>query len=89
MFFYRKMFFLFLLPSFGGVLVFVLLPFLDVLKRSFSTAVTGQFCGPQNYQTIFTNTAFLLAVKNTVRFTIVCIPLLGVIGLVIALPISR
>ena len=89
MFFHRKMFFLFLLPSFGGVLVFVLLPFLDVLKRSFSTAVTGQFCGLQNYQTIFTNTAFLLAVKNTVRFTFVCIPLLVVIGLVIALPVSR
>lgn len=85
----RKAFFLFLLPSFAGVLLFVLLPFLDVVRRSFSTAVTGQFCGVRNYQTIFTNTAFLLSVKNTVRFTAVCIPLLVVIGLLIALPVSR
>ena len=82
-------FLLFLAPSFFGVLVFVLLPFLDVLKRSFTTVVTGQFNGVQNYKAIFTNTAFLLAVKNTLRFTLVCIPLLVVIGLAIALPLSK
>ena len=78
-----------MLPSFVGVLVFVLLPFLDVFKRSFTTAVTGQFNGIENYKTIFTNQAFLLAVKNTFRFTIVCIPLLVVTGLVIAMPLSK
>lgn len=82
-------FLLFLAPSFFGVLVFVLLPFLDVLKRSFTTVVTGQFNGVQNYKAIFTNTAFLLAVKNTLRFTLVCIPLLVIIGLAIALPLSK
>lgn len=85
----RKAFFVFLAPSFLGVLVFVLLPFLDVLKRSFTTAVTGQFNGIQNYKTIFTNQAFMLAVKNTFRFTAVCIPLLVVIGLAIAMPLSK
>ena len=86
---YAGVFFLFLLPSFLGVAVFVLLPFLDVVKRSFSTAVTGQFTGIKNYVTIFSNQAFLLAVKNTVRFTLVCIPLLVLIGLAIALSLSR
>ncbi|MBQ8597117.1 MAG: sugar ABC transporter permease [Lachnospiraceae bacterium] len=82
-------FWLFLLPSLLGVSVFVLLPFLDVIRRSFTTAVTGQFNGLNNYKIIFENQAFLLAVKNTIRFTLVCIPLLVLVGLVIALLLSR
>ena len=84
-----RAFFLFITPSMLGVLVFVLLPFLDVFGRSFRTVVTGRFVGFQNYSIIFANQAFRLAVKNTFRFTLVCIPLLVVIGLVIALPISK
>ena len=84
-----RAFFLFIAPSMLGVLVFVLLPFMDVFGRSFRTVVTSRFVGFQNYRTIFTNQAFQLAVKNTLRFTVVCIPLLVVTGLVIALPISR
>ena len=48
----RGAFFLFMAPSFLGILLFVLLPFLDVFKRSFTTAVTGEFNGIQNYKTI-------------------------------------
>ena len=80
---------MFIAPSLLGVLIFVLLPFLDVLGRSFRTVVTKRFVGFQNYGTIFANQAFRLAVKNTFRFTLVCIPLLVVIGLLIALPVSR
>lgn len=85
----KRAFFLFLFPSLLGVILFVLLPFLDVFKRSFTTAVTGRFRGVENYKLIFTNQAFALAVKNTFRFTIVCIPLLVVIGFLIALPLSN
>ena len=85
----RRAFLFFLAPSFLGVAVFVLLPFLDVLKRSFTTAVTGQFNGVRNYHAVFENQAFLLAVKNTLRFTVTAIPLLLVIGFLIALPLSR
>ncbi|MDE6749756.1 MAG: sugar ABC transporter permease [Lachnospiraceae bacterium] len=85
----NRVFFIFMAPSFIGVVIFVLVPFLDVLKRSFTTAVTGQYIGMQNYRTIFANQAFRLAVKNTFRFTAVCIPLLVVIGLIIALPLSK
>ena len=80
---------MFIAPSLLGVLIFVLLPFLDVFGRSFRTVVTKRFVGFQNYGTIFANQAFRLAVKNTFRFTLVCIPLLVVIGLLIALPVSR
>ena len=85
----QRSFFLFLTPSLLGVTLFVLLPFLDVFKRSFTTAVTGQFRGLSNYKIIFTNQAFGLAVKNTLCFTAVCIPLLVVIGFVIAFPLSK
>ena len=84
-----RAFFLFLAPSLLGVLVFVLVPFLDVFVRSFKTVVTKEFVGFQNYGTIFANQAFQLAVKNTIRFTLVCIPLLVVAGLMIALPVSK
>lgn len=84
----RLPFLLFLLPSLLGVTVFVLLPFLDVVKRSVQTAVTGEFTGIKNYSVIFHNQAFLLAVGNTLRFTFVCIPLLVLVGLLIAFPLS-
>lgn len=84
----RLPFLLFLMPSLLGVTVFVLLPFLDVMKRSAQTAVTGEFTGLKNYSVIFHNQAFLLAVGNTLRFTFVCIPLLVFVGLLIAFPLS-
>lgn len=83
-----RAFLFFLLPSLAGVTLFVLLPFLDVINRSFRTAVTGDFMGIKNYSVIFHNQAFLLAVKNTARFTVVCIPLLVLVGLLVAFPLS-
>ena len=68
--------FWFLLPSLIGVTGFVLLPFLEMVRRSFVTAVTGAFCGISNYQKLWENQAFLLAAKNTLRFTGVAIPCL-------------
>ncbi len=81
----RKFFSLFVFPGLIGILLFVLLPFGDVVKRSFTTAVTGQWNGLKNYETIFHNQAFMLAVNNTLKFTIICIPLLVFTGFSIAL----
>lgn len=53
----------FLLPGFCGVAVFSLLPFMDVIRRSFVQAVSGRFCGLENYRIVLHNRAFLLAVK--------------------------
>ncbi len=79
----------FLLPSFLGVMVFVLLPFLDVVRRSFLTAVTEEWTGLRNYGIVWGNQAFRLAVKNTVRFTLVCLPLLIGVGLFLSVQLSR
>ncbi len=80
---------LFLLPSLAGVFVFVLLPFADVARRSFTTAVNGRWNGWANYEMLAGNQAFLLAVKNTLRFTAVCLPILIGLGLLTAVLLSR
>ncbi len=85
----RSAWIFFLLPSVAGVLIFVLLPFLDVIRRSFLTAVTEEWTGFHNYELIFANQAFRLAVRNTIRFTLVCLPLLIGIGLFVSVQLSR
>jgi len=85
----RRAFLAFLLPSFLGVAVFVLVPFIDVFRRSFTTAVTGEFTGLENYRTVFENGPFRLAVYNTLRFTCICLPLLLILGLTAALMLSQ
>lgn len=81
--------FLWILPSFLGVLAFYLLPYADVVRRSFLGAVDNRFVGIENYRTVLGNTAFLLAVKNTLRFTLVCIPALILAALVCAVALYR
>lgn len=57
---------------------------MDVIRRSFVQMVSGRFCGLENYRIVLHNRAFLLAVKNTLRFLLVCLPLLLGISLVLA-----
>ena len=75
---------LFIFPSFTGVCVFWLLPYVDVIRRSFLGAVNRTFIGLKNYQLIFSNQAFLLAGKNTLRFFRTCIPMLVILSLITA-----
>ena len=79
---------LWILPSFLGVSVLYLLPYLDVFRRSFIGAVDEQFAGLNNYRNVLGNTAFLLALKNTLRFTLVCIPILILASLLCAILLS-
>lgn len=78
----------FLLPGLAGVTVFTLLPFIDSMRRSFTTS-SGRFTGLDNYKVTLHNEAFRLAVKNTLLFTGVCLPLLITISFFIALAMSR
>lgn len=82
-------FILFIGMSLAGVLVFVLVPFADVVRRSFMTIMSGEFVGLGNYRTVIDNQAFRLAVKNTLHFVGVGIPLLVVISLAAALVLSK
>ena len=71
----------FVLPSLIGVAIFTLLPFLDVFIRSFQSAISREFTGVQNYVEVFNNAAFKLAASNTIRFVLICIPLLLTLSL--------
>ena len=79
---------LFIAPSFAGVLIFVLIPFVDVLRRSFFTATGGDFVGIRNYLSVFSNDAFRLAAGNTLKFVLICIPLLLVCSMLLSLLVS-
>ena len=79
----------FILPSFIGVIAFILFPFLDVIRRSFLSAVNNKWIWIDNYKIIFQNEAYKLAVRNTLKFTGICIPLLFVLSLFVATILFR
>lgn len=76
---------LFLLPGLAGVTVFYLLPFLEVVRRSFLRSGNGAFAGVDNYSAVLHNAAFVLAVRNTAVYMAVGVPLLMGISLVLAM----
>ena len=76
---------LLLAPSLAGTAVFYLLPFLEVVRRSFTDALGRRFVGLSNYETVLANSAFRTAAANSARFLCVCIPALLALSLVMAL----
>ncbi len=78
----------FLFPNVMGVLCFSLLPMAQVLIRSFQSAVGGRWVGLQNYMTVLNNSAFRLAVSNTARFTVACVPVLVLLSLALAVALQ-
>lgn len=78
----------FLLPHMAGVLCFALLPMIQVLVRSFQSAVGGNWVGLKNYLTVWNNTAFRLAICNTAKFILVCVPILVGVSLVLTVGVQ-
>lgn len=81
--------YLFLLPSLLGTAGFVLIPFLDVFRRSFLQAVGSGFVGLDNYRLVLANEAFHRAAGNTARFMLVCLPILLALSLGIAVLVRQ
>lgn len=79
----------FLLPSLVGLMGMFLVPTADVVRRSFFSAMGNSFVGFDNYQTVLANRSFRLALSNTGRFLVVCIPLLLALSLAVALLLYR
>lgn len=77
----------FILPSLVGVLVFVLLPLLDVFLKSFQDRRSGNIVGFANYSEAIDNDAFRLAVGNTIRFELISIPLLMILSFLISVAV--
>lgn len=79
----------FLLPGLTGLLIFYLVPFIDVVRRSFLRSMGTGFAGWDNYRQVLSNRAFRLAASNTVRFVLVCLPLLLLLSLFLAMLLNR
>lgn len=75
---------LFLLPSLLGTMAFVLVPFGAVLRRSFYDPLGREAVGIRNYIQVLNNEAFRLAAGNTLRFTLLCVPILLVVSFLLA-----
>ena len=81
----RKPYLMFLIPSLAGIAVFYIIPYCDIFRRAFFATSGKEFVGLGNFTDIITNEAFLLAIRNTGRFVVVCIPLLLILSFAIAL----
>ena len=75
----------FLSPSLLGVGVFFVVPFGVVVYYSLIDGVgTRNFIGLENFQKLFTNSAFLLATRNTLHFSLIAVPLAVILAIVLA-----
>ena len=68
--------------------IFTLVPFADVLKRSFFHGMSREFAGFENYISVLGNEAFRLAAFNTFRFVVLCVPALMLISLLLSVILS-
>ena len=78
------------LPSFIGVMLFFFVPFCIVIYYSLiNNPVLKEFVGLENYFKLFSNAAFIKAVKNTAFFSLVSVPLAVVLSLGLAILLER
>jgi len=81
---------LFIAPSFLGVLVFFLIPFLVVVFYSMvDNPISNQFVGIDNFKYVLGNAAFQTAVRNTVRFSALAVPLAVLLSLLLAIVLEE
>jgi multiple sugar transport system permease protein len=84
--------YLFLLPSFLGFFVFIVLAVLMSLGISFSDwGLTGwkEFVGLRNYQALLRDPVFWQTAYNTVFYIVTVVPLQLILGLIMALALNQ
>jgi len=76
----------FIAPSFLGVSLFFVLPFIVIIYYSMvDNPVNGDFVFFENFLSVMDNGAFQRAVKNTLSFSLVSVPLAVVLSLLLAI----
>lgn len=77
---------LFLLPSFIGVLLFFTIPFMVVIYYSMiDNPINAEFVFFDNYKNVIENGAFQSAVVNTLKFSLISVPLAVILSLLLAI----
>ena len=75
----------YLLPSVIGVALFFILPFFVVIYYSvIDNPISKEFVFLDNFYSVLTNKAFLLAVSNTLKFSFIAVPLVVILSLTVA-----
>ncbi|MDE7211650.1 MAG: sugar ABC transporter permease [Lachnospiraceae bacterium] len=75
-----------LLPSFAGIFVFFLLPYLRVLYYSvISDQFRRKFVWFDNYREILENEYFMLAMKNSLKLIVIGVPMLILMALLLSI----
>jgi multiple sugar transport system permease protein len=85
---------LFALPALLGLICFVLLPFVLALVLSFTNLRLGsplplEYVGLTQYQRLFTDSAFLYALRNNTLFALIVVPLQTGLALFLALLVNQ
>jgi len=85
---------LFSLPALLGLTCFVFMPFVLAIVLSFTNLRLGsplplEFIGLSQYQRIFTDTAFLHALKNNCVFALIVVPIQTSLALLLALVLNQ
>lgn len=76
----------FIAPSFLGVMLFFILPFMVVIYYSLvDNPISANFVFLDNFKSIISNTAYRRAVHNTFMFSAVAVPLAVVLSLLLAI----
>lgn len=82
----RKHEILFLSPSIIGVLTFFVVPFFVIIYYALvDNPINHEFVFVDNFVSLFHNSAFLQAAKNTATFSLVAVPLAVVLSLLMAI----
>ena len=73
---------LYLIPSILGVVIFILFPFVIVVFKSFKNTTSYNIF--ENYSTVLTNSAFKLALKNSLLFMVINVSIILMLSLIIS-----
>lgn len=79
--------YLFIAPTFLGLMVFYMLPALSSFYLSFTDwngFIAPVFNGLENFQRLFTDEEYIRSVFNTIYFTVISVPVMIAISLIIA-----
>ncbi len=77
---------LYIAPSFLGVLLFFLLPFVVIIYYSMvDNPISANFVFLDNFKNVINNAAFQTAVRNTAVFSAIAVPLAVVLSLLLAI----
>lgn len=90
MFRQKRCLLLFLLPGLLGILVFYVFPFFGGIYFSLTDGTSqARFVGLGNYTGVWNNKMFLLGLKNTLVLSLMCAPLVWVLGFLVAALLNK